>query len=224
MLMAKVPRQFKVLSTQPELKIRYVDRIGEKMMFFLLFFPFILIFSEHIRILLSGLYEIFHLRLWTGIQILSYGSGNPWHIMWFILMFGFGVPSWLVIWQLLGQTEIRASHDMLTISYRLLWLSHEIFCGIRDIEYFNQLSRKGSEGEIYWELEIVTNRNISRKFPTLPVWMRPLLPPEKTTQKNHQIIYLYYHSTPEPIHWLGNILADFYSVRFQPIVKSEHTT
>jgi hypothetical protein len=134
MRMAGVPRQFQVLSTQPELKIRYVDRIWEKIVIFLFFLPFFVLFSGHVWILLRGLYELLNLRFWQVTQIFSYDTGNLWRAPQFAFaIFLLGFASWYGLWGLLGITEIQASHDLITIRYRFLWLSRETSCSIRNI-------------------------------------------------------------------------------------------
>ena len=85
----EIPREFQVLSTQLELRIRCSNHVwGWCSIFLLLFFlPFFFLFIGHIWILVRGLYEILNLRVWQGIHSFSYDTGNPWRIFEFFFAF-----------------------------------------------------------------------------------------------------------------------------------------
>jgi hypothetical protein len=113
----RIPREFQVLSTQPDLRIRYSNQIGEKIFFFLFLSPFFFLFIGHGWILVRGLYEILNLHIWQGVHIFSYDTGVPWRIFQFVFaFFGLGFASYFGLWIILGATEFYAVHDSLTIS------------------------------------------------------------------------------------------------------------
>lgn len=219
----QIPREFRVLSTQPELRIRYSNRISHQICLSLLLLPFSLLFIGHSWILLSGLYEILNLRVWQGIQIFSYDTGNFWFVLTFVFaFFGLGVVFWFGLWSLLGVTKIHASFDSLTISYNLLGMSHKISVLTKDIKYLNQFLNKNSEGNC-WDLEIVMNLKTSNKDWSFPAWFpAKWVSEDMVIRMNYKTIHLYAHANPNPSEWLGNVLADFYRVGFQSTAQSNN--
>jgi len=217
----QIPRQFRVLSTQPELRIRHSNYIWSGIFFNLLLLPFSLLFIGHSLILLSGLYEILNLRVWQGIQIFSYGSGNLWLILVFVFTFFLlGLVFWVGLFLLLGVTEINASLDSLTISYNLLGISNKTSVLTKDIKYFNQFLAKSSEGNS-WDLEVITNLRTHNKDLSFPTWF-PVkwISEDMVIRMNYNTIRLYGHTSPNPGEWLGSVLADFYRVGFKSTAQS----
>ena len=219
----QIPKQFRVLSTQPELRIRYSNHIWSGIFLSLLLLPFSLLFIGHSLILLHGLYEILNLRVWQGIQIFSYSSGNFWLILVFVFTFFLlGSIFWAGLFLLLGVTEILASSDSLTISYNLLGISKKISVLTKDIKYFNQFLSKSSEGNS-WDLEIITNLRTYNKDLSFPTWF-PVkwISKDMMVQMSYKTIRLYGHTNSNPGEWLGSVLADFYRVEFKSTAQSNN--
>ncbi len=214
----KIPGEFRVLSTQPELRIRYHSRIWLKALMLLMFLPFFFVFLGHMWIILFAFYEMVHFRIWQGINLFSYDTGNPWFFLIFLFTFGLlSVVCWAALWALLGVTEIDAKSDSLTISYRLLGISRKTSFLTRDIRYFNQFLDKSSEGNSY-HVEVVTNQRLFNEDRTLPAWFpAKWISADMSTRMNYKTINLYGHPNSKPSEWLGRILADFYRVEFKSI-------
>ena len=219
----QIPREFQVLSTQPELRIRYSSQGCDNLFSFLFLLPFVVLFIGHSLLLLHGLYEILHLRLWRGMQILTYYTGNPWHIlMFFFTFFLLGFVSWLWLWSLLGVTEIHANYDSLTVIYRLLGISHKVSIPAKDIKYFNEFLNKDSENPTC-NLEIVTSQKYSEEDRAFPAWFPTrLISEDLVVRINYKTIHLYTLITSNSTEWLGSVLANFYKVRFQSIAQSNN--
>lgn len=220
----KIPNEFRVLSTQPELRIRYFSRILHKTFFLLFFLPFFVLFTGHCLMLLLGLYEVLNLRFWQAVQVLAYNTNNPWSVLMFVFSFLLlGVVSWTGLWLLLGITELQAVRESLTIIYRLLGLSRKIPVSTDDIQYFNQFLNRNDEGDS-WDLEIVTNQRRSDRIQSFPAWVpAKWVSVDMVTRINYKTVHLYAHTNPNPTAWLGRLLADFYRVEFQSTSQSSNS-
>lgn len=218
-----IPREFQVLSTQPELRIRYFSRISHKICFLLFFLPFFALFTGHCLILLFGLHEVLNLRFWQAVQVLNYNTNNPWSVLTFVFSFLLlGVASCTGLWLLLGVTELQAVRESLTIIYRLLGMSREIPISTDDIQYFNQFLNRNSEGDS-WDLEVVTNQRRSDRIQSFPAWIpAKWVSADMVTRMNYKTVHLYAHTSPNPTEWLGSLLADFYKVEFQATSQSNN--
>jgi hypothetical protein len=218
----EIPREFQILSTQPELRIRCSSRIrGWGKIFFLIFFlPFCFLFIRHALLLVDGLYEILHLRLWQAIQLFTYKTGNLWAIpTFFFAFFGLGFVVFYLLWLILGVTEVYARSDYLTIRYELLGLSRKVSLLTNDIEYFNQFLNENSEGHT-WDLEVVTNRKYSKEDRTFASWVPvKMISEDMLVRLNYKTIHLYADTDSNLSGWLGNVLANFYRIRFQSIAQ-----
>lgn len=216
----QIPREFQVLSIQPELRIRYSIHVWDRIFPFLLLSPFIFLFIGHSLLLLYGLYEILHLRFWLGIQAFSYGKGS-WSILMFFFTFSLlGFASWLLLWSLLGVTEIHADHDSLTVIYRLFGISRKVSIPAKDINYFNQFLKEDSENTTC-DLEIVTSLRYAEEDQAFPAWFpTKWISEDMVIRINYKTIHLYANIISNPSEWLGSVLANFYKVRFQSISQS----
>lgn len=222
----EIQAQFKVFSTQPELRIRYSDPIWLKILVLLCFWPIWILFAGHCWILFVGLHELLNLRFWQAIQIFSYNTNNLWNVLFFAFTFFLlGVASKVLLWVQLGITELYATRESLTIigRWRLLGISHETSVLANDIRYFNQFLNRSGEGDS-WELEVVRNQRLSDKDGSSPSWFAAeRVSADMVTRINYKTVVLYSHGSPNPSYWLGRVLADFYQVEFRSTTGSNGT-
>lgn len=218
----QIPREFQVLSIQSELRIKYSIQVWERIFPLLIFWPFIVLFIGHGLILLYGIYEVLHLRFWQAMQLLSYNREDFWHVLAFFFTFSMlGFASWLLLWTLLGVTEIYANGDSLTVIYRLLWTSRKVSILSKDIKYFNQFLKKDSDGNTTCNLEIVTSQKYPEEDLVFPAWFPARwISEDMVVRINYKTIHIYTDTMSNSSEWLGNILANFYKVRFQSIAHS----
>lgn len=216
-----IPSEFEVLSTKPELRIQYLMPLGSRIFLFLFFLPFFVLFILHLWSLFLALLEIANLRFWQAMQMLGYNSKDPWQILLFVFTFSLlGVAFGSGMWCILGVTEVCATHQSLTISYKLRGFSRNISVSSRNIRYFNQFLNTSSEG-YFWDVEVVTNQRRFDKYQSFPVWIPAK--PDMVTRLNYKTIPLYSHTNPNPSKWLGRVLADFYRVEFQSTAQSKNS-
>jgi hypothetical protein len=216
-----IPSEFQVLSTKPELRIQYLMPLGSRIFLFLFFLPFFVVFILHLWSLFLAVRELANLRFWQAMQMLGYNSNDPWQILLFVFTFSLlGVAFGSGMWCILGVTEVWATHQSLTISYKLLGFSRNISVSSRNIRYFNQFLNTSSEG-YFWEVEVVTNQRRFDKYQSFPVWIPAK--PDMVTRLNYKTIPLYSHTNPNPSKWLGRVLADFYRVEFQSTAQSKNS-
>lgn len=219
----QIPNGFQVLSTKPELRIRYFNPILNKICFLLFILPFLVLFAGHCLILLLGLYEAFNLRFWQVVQILSYNTNNPSYVLLFVFSFLLlGFASYAGLWSLLGVTELQAAHESLTISYRLLGMSREIHISTEDIQFFNQFLIRHGAGDS-WELEVVTNQRRFDRAESFPAWVpAKWISADMVTRMNYKTVSLCARPHPNPTEWLGRLLADFYRVNLKLASESNN--
>jgi hypothetical protein len=219
----QIPPEFKVFSTEPELKMRYSTGVAAKGCLLIFSIPFFFIFAGHCFILLWGLYELLNLRFSQAIQIWSYDSNNIWSmLMFFGTLFLFGSACWALVWNILGVTQIHATQESLTIIYQLLGMSHEISVLASNISYFNQFLNRTSEADS-WDLEIVTKQKLYATDRSYPRWFpAKFISEDDVIRMNYKTINLYSHTHHHPSEWLGKVLADFYQVEFKS--KFDHNS
>ena len=165
-----IPRQFQVLSVEPELRIRFIYQMPHRVCYSIFVLPFLMLFMEHCWMLLLGIYNIATLRVWQGFHILSYGEENIGHLfLFFFTFFLLGMVAWSWVWVILGVTKFHASPESLCIYHQVLGLSRKITILAKDIEYFNQYFIQRFEGDT-WDLEVVTNLKLSNRVRLLPAW------------------------------------------------------
>jgi hypothetical protein len=217
----QIPPDFKVFSTEPELKIRYSTGVADKCCLLIFFILFFFIFAGHCFILLWGLYELLNLHFSQAIQIWSYDSNNIWSmLMFFGTLFLLGFVSWALVWGILGVTQIHATQESLTIIYQLLGTSRKISVLATNISYFNQFLNRSSEAES-WDLEIVTKQKLYATDISYPRWFpAKFISEDDVIRMNYKTINLYGHTHPHPSEWLGKVLADFYQVEFKSTFDS----
>ncbi|MBD2364336.1 hypothetical protein H6G36_24675 [Anabaena minutissima FACHB-250] len=217
----QIPSEFKVFSTEPELKIRYSTGVAAKGCLLIFFIPFFFIFAGHCFGLLSGLYELLNLRFSEAIQLWSYNTNNIWSmLMFFGMLFLLGFTSWAFVWGILGVPQIHATQESLTIIYQLLGMSHKISVLATNISYFNQFLNRTGEADS-WDLEIVTKQKLYATDRSYPRWFpAKLISEDGLIRMNYKTINLYGHSHHHPSEWLGKVLADFYQVEFKSTFDS----
>ena len=216
-----IPSEFQLLSTKPELRIQYLMPLGSRIFLFLFFLPFFVVFILHLWSLFLAVRELANLRFWQAMQMLGYNSNDPWQILLFVFTFSLlGAAFGSGMWCILGVTEVCATHQSLTISYKLLGFSRNISVSSRNIRYFNQFLNTSSEG-YFWDVEVVTNQRRFDKYQSFPVWIPAK--PDMVTRLNYKTIPLYSHTNPNPSKWLGRVLADFYRVEFQSTAQSKNS-
>lgn len=210
------PSVFQVLSTQPELKIRYLIKTSHKIFLFLFFSPFLVIFAGHCWILLLVLHELFNLRLWQAVQVFSCNYGNFWYapLLFVFTFFILGMPWGVVLHTILGSTELHATSESITIIYRLLGMSFKNSVLASDIRYFNQFLKRDDCDS--WELEVVTSQRLYDKEQSFPAWFpASWVSEDMVTRMNYKTVLLCRYVSPNPSYWLGKILADFYKIEFR---------
>jgi hypothetical protein len=219
----RIYREFHVLSTQPNLRIRYSKEIWIKIALLPFFFLCSVFFIAHGRVLLYGLYEILHLRLWQALKVLSYNTGSFWSVPTFFFAFsGLGAIFWYMLWFLLGVSEINATCSSLTIRYELLGLSRKVSLPVNDIEYFSQFVKENGDGHT-WDLEVVTNQKYFKEDRTFAAWIPAKnISEDMLVRLNYKTIHLYTGTDSSLSEWLGNTLANFYRVRFQSVAQSNN--
>lgn len=205
------PREFQVLSIEPELKLRCFNSISEKICFLLLISPFILIFIGHCAIFLIGIYELIHLRWQSAIYIFSYARDNPWYMLYFIFAFLLlGLFLNTACWSIFGVTEIVVNRESLKIIHKMFDFTYGDEIPAREINYFHQFINNSGEASS-WDLEVVSHRINPGQYRIGSQWLTP----EMLTRISYKVIHLYTHPKPEPSVWLGRILAEFYQVEFK---------
>jgi hypothetical protein len=212
----RIPREFQVFSTQPEIRIRYRISLGIKILFFLVLLPFFVLFTGHCFLLFLGLHAILNGRFWEGIQIFVYNSNNPWFILVFIFsLLLLSLASFFWLYLLLGITELYATDRSLTITYKMLGMFYKKSLLTSDIGYFNQFLNKTGEADS-WDLEAISKRRISDKNISFPAWVpAKWISADMVTRMNYKTMRLYSHANPYPTEWLGRVLANFYRVEFR---------
>jgi hypothetical protein len=211
-----IPKEFRVFSKQPDLRIKYSRQTFHKLLFLIFLLPFFALFIGHVWTFLHGLYEILHLRFQQGIHMFSYGTGNPWSIFqFFFALFGLGFASCYGLWVLLGVVEVHAAHDSLTISHKLLGMSQTTSVLAENIQYFKQ-SLRNSGDESSWDLEIITNQQAFKQDVSLPAWFpAKWITEDMKIRMNYRVIHIGSYANCHLSEWLGSVLADFYKVKFQ---------
>lgn len=208
-----IPPQFKVFSLEPEMKIKYSNGVAAKGCFLIFSIPFLVTFAGNCFILVLGLYELLNFRFAEAIQIWSYESNNIWSMLTFFgTLFIFGLFSGIMVWGILGVTEIHATQESLTIIYQLLGMSRKISVLVSNINYFHQFLNRSNESES-WDLEVITKQKRYDKYMSYSRWVPTnFISQDDLIRMNYKTINLYSHTNPYPSQWLGKILADFYQV------------
>ncbi|BAY82171.1 hypothetical protein NIES267_16500 [Calothrix parasitica NIES-267] len=163
-----IPKQFKVFSIQPDLRISFSGPIWSKMFFSIFLLPFVALFVGHLIFICLGLYEILHLDLEKAIDFFSYGTNNFWYLLMFVFTFSLlSVATWYWLWVIFGFHEIRATEESLTTISKMLGMSWKKSVLTKEIRYFNQFLKRDGEGDT-WDLEIVTNQKLFDKEQSYP--------------------------------------------------------
>lgn len=220
----EIPKQFKVFSIQPELRIRFSNQTWQRILFFVFFLTFLAIFVGHCLMISVSLYEILHFNFEKANQFFSYGTNNLWYVLIFVFTFFIlSISTWSCLWVTFGFYEIIAAKESLTTIYKMLGMSHCKSVLIKEIQYFNQFRKKDSEGNT-WDLEIVTNQKLFDEDKSFPSWFpQKWVSADMLVRINYKTIHLYGHSSPKPSQWLGKALARFYRVEFKSATQSDLT-
>ncbi|RAM49851.1 MAG: hypothetical protein C6Y22_20265 [Hapalosiphonaceae cyanobacterium JJU2] len=216
----KIPSQFQIFSAYPSLRIRIITQISQKILFLIFSLPSFVFFAGHCLILLSGLNQVLNLHFWQAFQIFSYNTNNSCFVLIFVLgFFVFAIATLFGLWSILGITELHANYESLKIIYGLLGTSYEISILASNIKYFNQYCHRCDELNS-WNLEIVTNQIRFHKNLLFLVWIfQNWISANTLTPMKFKTIYICSYTKPNPSHWLGKVLADFYKVEFRSVFQ-----
>ncbi len=205
-----IPLGFQVLSTQPNLHIRYYRSTSARILIGCFVFPFFVLFILHGVALLRALHHVFNLQFEQALFAIRYdatsGSVFPFIFSFVIL----GTASWIGIWWLLGRTELRATNDALLVAYNFLGVVVQKQISPRTIRYFNQVNNRSGEGEV-WALEAVTNQRRIQQTIEFPSSVSA----DAVARSTYKTIYLYTNGDCRQSAWLGRVLAEFYGVEFR---------
>jgi hypothetical protein len=230
--LSAVPRQFQLLSTQPNLRIRYANPIWARVFLLPIFLPFIvllvggqlsILFYLLLKLLLV-LNEVLHMRFRLQMEVFTYNARDFWGILrnfFGYLAFGAvsGAASLCMLWPLLGVIEIHASYSSLAITYKLLGMSRKVSISAEDIQYFRQFLNESGDSNS-WDLEIVANQRYFPEDQAVPAWLPEKWTRDAMTRMGCKTIHLYASSSSSPSKWLGGVLADFYGVRYMGTSKN----
>ena len=217
-----VPREFKVLSTQPNLQIRYAHPIWFRIFLLPVFLPFLALFVgvqlSLLFKLLLGLNEVLHMRFWLEMQVFAYGVRDSWsnlrNFFEHLAIVALSVAASLyMLWRLLGVTEIHAHYNSLGITYKLLGMSRKTSIVAEDIQCFRQFLNQSGDSNS-WDLEIVSSQRYFLEDQAVPAWFHEKWTRDSMNLMGCKKIRLYSSPRSSPSKWLGSVLADFYGVRF----------
>jgi hypothetical protein len=220
--LSTAPRGFKVLSTQPDLRIRYGYPIWLRILLLVFFLPFLaFLIGDQLSLLfklLLGLNEILHMRFGQGMQVFAYNVRGSWSNLFdFFAYLATGAlsvaASFYMLWLVLGVTEIHAHYSSLAITYKLLGMSRKMLIAAEDIQCFRQFVNQSGESNS-WDLEIVSNQRFFPEDQAVPAWFPEKWTRDTMTRMGCKKIRLYAYPSSRPSKWLGGVLADFYGVRF----------
>jgi hypothetical protein len=199
-----VPSTFKVISTQPEIKIQYIKHINnriEGLILFAIFFglPFYLLHGSPIfRVLLNPV-KLFEILIepskFFGFLFLLSILG----LLIYMSFYG--------LWLTLGSTKLSASREYLSITHNLLGLCCQESIATTNISYL-ELS---VENEGRRKLDVVANLSHQGGWRLFLDWV----PAIKINRPNSCKINLCQCQVDESNQWLGELLADFYRVELR---------
>ncbi|MEM7716663.1 MAG: hypothetical protein AAF349_24405 [Cyanobacteria bacterium P01_A01_bin.68] len=221
----EIPKQFKVFSIEPDLRISFAGQIWSKMFVSILLLPFVALFVGHFIFVCLGSYEILHLNLEKAIDFFSYGTNNFWYFLMFVFTSSLlSVATWYWFWIIFGFCEIRATEESLTTIYKMLGMSWKKSVLTKEIRYFNQFLKRDGEGDT-WNLEIVTNQKLFDEEQSYPSWFpQKWVSADMLVRMNYKTVHLYSHSSPRSTEWLGKTLARFYQVEFKSTAQPNVTS
>lgn len=220
------PKEFKVRSMNPELSIRYLDSLWGRVLFFLILTPFAALFLAHCVILFLAMKSLLSLNFRELFYTVGYSTDNPLHVLTFVFTFLLlGGASWYGLGAALTTTELRATNEEILITYNTVWRSRKVSIPSNDIAYFHQFLKHDSVAGGRWELEVVTNRRLSRTSRSLPTWVSKRQGAKAVEIRlNYRVVNLFSSSRRSPVEWLGNVLAEFYEEsRGVSLVRSDIT-
>lgn len=216
---SEVPLGFRVLSTHPDLRIRFHHSIGSRILMGCFVLPFFVLFILHAAALLRAVHHAFNFQFEQALLALCYGANNFWAVLLFIFVFALlSIISWAGVWSLLGRTKLQAAHDSLVVVYKLLGFTVQKRISSHTIEYFNQFDNSNSVNDS-WVLEAVTHEKRFQQDLEYPSW----IPADTMTRSTYKTIHLYTSDNSDQTAWLGRVLAEFYGVEFRSVNQSNRS-
>jgi hypothetical protein len=209
-----VPKVFKVLSMQPEIKITWVnidnDIIKRKKSKLLIFFVLALTFLiSHKFIVLkfgySGLFMIV-ITILLIILIVWIATGT-------LLLF----PTIHDLWTVLGSTQFSASKERLSTTYNLLGFCCQKSISATDISYLELFNKAGSHD---YDLDIIGVNSYQSESRLFLEWVPIIRNKGKKSRNTH--VYRYKTCDLKTVKWLGDLLSDFYQVELRSYTSYRH--
>jgi hypothetical protein len=203
-----IPTQFQVISTHPELKIRYSINRWDR------YWGFPSLFISIAGLIMITCFTIFQKDV--NSEDISTEDLPTYMILMNIIFIPF-----LLYWIWIGSNlisrrkEVSATRDRLLIvdTCRLLGICSQTSISASGISHFelSLLPAVGSDDYDFWLLNVVNSRPSNGSWKLFLTWF-PIIKFEKTI--NHQVRLCGY-TISQPNEWLAKLLANFYDVQVQ---------
>jgi hypothetical protein len=203
-----IPTQFQVISTQPELKIRYSTNRWNRIFGFQSF-------GIGIGTLIMMIcFTIFQYNM--TLENMRREDLPTFMIVMNIIFVPFSLWwIWTGACEMSGCKEVSATRNCLSIVYtcKLLGVCLQtsiLASGISHLE-LSLLSAVGSDDDDSWRLNVVNDRSHNGNWKLFLTWL-PIIKFEKTIDRQ---VRLCSYSISRPSEWLGRLLADFYRIELR---------
>jgi hypothetical protein len=205
-ILSQPPAQFQVVSTDPELIIRYVSSRLRRIIGSIV----ILISTIVVAVIcISIVAELFS----PYPNYLSL-SRIPYIIF-------FAIWAYVGLWLKFGISESIVTHDGLTVIHKMRGITHQKKISASHISYFNKFLSHNYDVNTHttssaWVLAVMTNQKRSKKYRSVLNWIpKKLISTSMLARLEDRTVNIYAHGDARPVEWLGRVLADFYQVELR---------
>ncbi len=205
-ILSQPPAQFQIVSTESELIIRYASSRLRRIIGSIV----ILISTIVVTVIcISIVAELFS----------PYPNYRSLSRIPFIIFFA--IWAYVGLWLKFGVSESIVTDDALTVIHKMRGVAHQKKILASHISYFNKFlshtyNANTNTASSAWVLAVMTNQKRSKKYRSVLNWIpKKLISASMVAKLEYQTVYIYAHGDPNPVDWLGKVLADFYQVELR---------
>jgi hypothetical protein len=205
-ILSQPPAQFQVVSTKPELIIRYA--------------------SSRLRRIIGSIVILISTVVVTVICILivaklfsPYPDYRSLSQVPYVIFFA--IWAYVGLWLKFGVSELIVTDDALTVIHKMRGITHQKKISASHISYFHKFlshtyNANTNTASSAWVLEIMTNQKRSKQYRSVLNWIpKKLISASMVARLEYRTVYIYAHGDTSPVNWLGKVLADFYQVELR---------